>query len=373
MAAPSIDDLVRTLVDLYARAELDLARDIATSLKAGIDSPRWASEKLIAVTALRMQAQRILAKLAVDSEGAVRQAVALAVQRGGRRADAELGRLGDTPPRGQGARLVRQVLPGNPALLRMARELAFTLRSTHTQILRWQLDTYRKVIAETALPHALLGTQTRRQAAQRAWDRFLDKGITGFQDRAGRRWELASYVEMAARTGTHQAMRQAHADRLTDAGEDLVIVSDSPRECELCRPWERKVLSLSGRNAGRVLREDEIVDDRIIAVNVVPIAVARAAGLFHPQCTHSTSLFLPGVTKVDNATSDPDGYEAKQRQRAIERHIRRWKLRSAGAIDPVAKKKADAKVREWQGALRAHIDEHGLKRLPYREQVGRAR
>ncbi|MFI6909889.1 phage minor capsid protein [Nonomuraea sp. NPDC050394] len=370
MAAPTVDDLVTTLLDLYTGVERRLARDIATSLRADIDSPDWAQAKLRELTALRRRIEVILAKLGQDSDDRVRQAIALAAQRGGQQALRELQIQADAPLPDLASAL--EALPGIGALIRLARELALTLRSTHTQILRWSLDVYREVIARAALPDVLVGVQTRRQAAQHAWESFLDKGITGFTDTAGRRWELASYVEMAVRTGTHQAMRQGHMDRLVDAGEDLVIVSDSPRECELCRPWERRVLSLSGQT-GRVLREDEIVDDRIIAVNVVPIAVARAAGLFHPNCTHSTSLYLPGVTRVDNAVHDPDGYEAKQRQRAIERHIRKWKRRSAGALDPLAKRRADTKVREWQTALRAHIDEHGLKRLRYREQIGRAR
>jgi hypothetical protein len=374
VAAPTVDDLVAKLVELYSNAELQLARDIAASLKAGIDSPQWASEKLIGLTSLRMQAQRILAKLAVDSDDAVRQAVALAAERGGRRADAELGRLGETPARGQGARLVRQALPGNPALVRMARELALTLRSTHTQILRWQLDAYRKVIAETALPHTLLGTQTRRQAAQRAWDRLLDHGITGFTDRSGRRWELASYTEMSVRTGTMAAMTQAHADRLQEAGDDLVIVSDSPRECPHCRPWEGKVLSLSGRQHGRVQVEHATLDEQLVTVTVAgSLAEARAAGLMHPNCTHSVSRWTPGITKTGQEKANPDGYKAKERQRAIERQIRKWKKRATAAIDPAAETAANAKVREWQAALRAHIGAHGLKRLPYREQIGRAR
>ncbi|MFB4276050.1 phage minor capsid protein [Nonomuraea sp. MTCD27] len=370
MAAPTVDDLVTALLDLYTGVEQRLARDISVRLQAGLDSPDWAQAKLQQLTELRTRTQRILAKLGQDSDDRVRQAIALAAQRGGQQALRELHIQAEAPL----PDLARafEALPGIGALVRLARELALTLRSTHTQILRWTLDSYRDVVARAALPEVLLGVQTRRQAAQHAWEQLLDRGVTGFQDTAGRRWELASYVEMAVRTGTHQAMRQGHMDRLTDAGEDLVIVSDSPRECELCRPWERRVLSLTGQ-AGRVLREDEIVDDRIVAVNVVPIETARAAGLFHPNCTHSTSLFLPGVTKVDNAVSNPEGYEAKQRQRAIERHIRRWKLRSVGALDLVAKRKADAKVRYWQAALRAHIDEHGLKRLRYREQVGRAR
>ncbi|WP_101788656.1 phage minor capsid protein [Nonomuraea indica] len=371
MAAPTVDDLVTTLLDLYTGVEQRIARDIATSLQAGLDSPDWAADKLAALGQLRQRTERVLARLGQESDDRVRQVIALAAQRGGQQALRELHIQADAPLPDL-ARIV-EAIPGVGALVRLARELALTLRSTHVQILRWALDVYREVIARTALPDVLLGVQTRRQAAQRAWEQLLDRGVTGFQDRAGRRWQLASYVEMAVRTGALQAMRQAHADRLADEGEDLVIVSDSPRECGLCRPWERKVLSISGRAVGRV-QVEHATEDRMMTVTVsASLAAARVAGLFHPNCTHSVSAYLPGVTKVGSADHDPAGYEAKQRQRAIERHIRRWKLRAAGAIDPAAKRKADGKVRKWQTALRQHIAEHGLKRLRYREQVGRAR
>ena len=52
------------------------------------------------------------------------------------------------------------------------------------------------------LTGTLVGHEDRRRTAQRAWERLLSRGVTGFTDRAGRRWELASYVEMATRAVT---------------------------------------------------------------------------------------------------------------------------------------------------------------------------
>jgi hypothetical protein len=67
-------------------------------------------------------------------------------------------------------------------------------------------------------------------------------------------------------------------------------------------------------------------------------------------------------------------YEDTQRQREIERHIRRWKRVQAAAMNDVARRKAGAKVRAWQAAMREHVAAHEhLRRKPQREQVGSAR
>src|SRR5690606_31642181 len=98
-------------------------------------------------------------------------------------------------------------------------------------------------------------------------------------------------------------------------GYDLVYVNDSPEECPICRLWEGKVLSITGRTPGY-----PTVDQ------------ARADGLWHPNCTHGTSPYIPGLTRLPTNTENPRGYEEKRRQRAIERQIRKWKRREAAAI-----------------------------------------
>jgi hypothetical protein len=58
-------------------------------------------------------------------------------------------------------------------------------------------------------------------------------------------------------------------------------------------------------------------------------------------------------------------YKAQQRQRELERGIRQWKLREATAIDPAAKLKAQAKVKQWQSSQRLHIAESPFLRRDY--------
>ncbi|MCG0289844.1 phage minor capsid protein [Streptomyces sp. PSAA01] len=62
------------------------------------------------------------------------------------------------------------------------------------------------------------------------------------------------------------------------------------------------------------------------------------------------SAYTPGLTTVEQVSSGPAGYTAGQRQRAIERRIRKYKRRTAASVNPAAKRAAEAKVRHKKHA-----------------------
>ena len=362
-----VDYLAVRTRDLYEDAELRLLGIIARQLADGLDAPGWAERKLSAVQSLRRASQQVVTYLDDAVRLDVFEAVAEAYNVGHRSALAELGALSD-----QARQLVDDLTPNAQAVDRLAEQAVNVVTSRHSAILRTVVDQYRQVVSEvTATP--LLGTGTRRQATQDAMTRFADRGITSFVDRAGRRWQLTSYAEMAVRTSVARAATEAHARTLTEAGVELVVVSNAPRECPLCRPWEGKILTLTGPGGARTVEVEHAVEDgRMVRVRVAgSLEQARAAGLQHPNCRHSTSAYTPGITRVDRAEPDPDGYEAGQRQREIERHIRKYKRRAAAATTPEGKRAAEAKVRQWQKAMRGHLAAHpDLRRLRHREQEG---
>ncbi|MGI5350217.1 phage minor capsid protein [Streptomyces sp. CA-250714] len=360
-----VEDLAAGTRDLYAGAEERLLGIIARQLAAGLDAPGWAERKLAAIAQLRRASQGVVDELGKAVTLEVFDVVAEAYNTGHRAAVAELGALSD-----DARALVDDVTPNAQAVDRLAQEAVDVVTSTHRSILRAVVDRFRAIVAEvTATP--LLGTGTRRQATQDAMRRFADEGIRAFVDKAGRRWQLTSYAEMAVRTSVARAATEAHMRTLSDAGIDLVIVSDAPRECPLCRPWEGRVLAINGPTGKRTV-EHAIEDGRMVPVKVAgALDEARLAGLQHPNCRHSVSAYAPGITRTEQAVSDPSGYEAGQRQREIERHIRKYKRRAAAAVTPEAKKAAEAKVRQWQGAMRNHLTAHpDLRRLRRREQPG---
>lgn len=370
VSRPLAEDLARVLVELYTAAETRLAAGIAQMLADDMEAPDWAVRKATAIGGVRELAERVVRRLDTESGAEVEQMLVLAYARGGQAALDELARLGSALP----SQLddIRRELPGAEAVQRLVFSLVSTLRGTHLRIVRWSLDAYRTVIARASVG-TLLGLETRRRTAQRAWEQLLSQGVTGFEDRSGRRWQLASYVEMATRTTVAQAAVEGHLDRLADAGLDLVIVSNAPQECIRCRPWEGKVLSRAGSGA-QLLRLPHAIEDRQVPVKVAgSVADSVAAGLMHPNCRHSLSAYLPGVTRAPMNTEDPVGDRARQQLRYLERQVRHWKLRSAAAIDPAARKTAQAKVRAYQARIREHVSATGLLRQSAREQIGTAR
>ncbi|MFZ3569271.1 phage minor capsid protein [Streptomyces sp. BH034] len=362
-----VEPLAERTRDLYADAESRLLGIIARQLADGLDAPGWAERKLAAVQALRRASQGVVDELGKAVQLEVFDVVAESYNRGHRAAVAELGALSD-----RARALVDNITPNAQAVDRLAQETVDVVTATHRSILRAVVDGFRRIVSEvTATP--LLGTGTRRQATQDAMRRFADEGIRAFVDRAGRRWQLTSYAEMAVRTAVGRAATEAHMRTLSEAGLELVIVSDAPRECPLCRPWEGRVLAIEGPAGERTVEVEHAIEDgRMIPVRVAgSLDEARLAGFQHPNCRHSVSAYTPGLTRTETAESDPDGYEAGQRQRAVERHIRKYKRREASAVTPEAKTAARRKVRQWQGAMRDHLAAHpDLRRLRHREQPG---
>ncbi|WP_282792081.1 phage minor capsid protein [Streptomyces sp. CC224B] len=362
-----VEDLAATTRDTYAAAEERLLGIIARQLAAGLDAPGWVEAKLAAVQQVRRAAQAVVDELGKATSLDVFDAVAEAYNTGHRAAVAELGALSD-----DARALVDDRVPNAQAVDRLAQEAVDVVTATHRSILRAVVDGFRAVIASVAAT-PLLGTGTRRQATQDAMRAFADRGIQAFVDRAGRRWSLPSYAEMAVRTATARAATEAHMRTLAEAGVELVVVSDAPRECPLCAPWEGRVLTISGPAGARTVEAEHATEDgRMVPVRVAgSLDQARAAGLQHPNCRHSVSMYSPGLTRIEQATSDPDGYAAGQRQREIERTIRKWKRREAAAVAPVAQRAARAKVRQWQGAMRQHLADHpDLRRNRVREEIG---
>lgn len=367
-ASPELaEDLAARVRELYDAAEVALLERLATALAEGIESPKWAELKFAAVGDLRRAVEQISTALEQDANGAVAEALIEAYGRGEQAAVAELGAVpvGHEP-------FIRRHLPNSAAVDRLAASYARDTRPLYARITRAVVDVFRSIVTRVS-GGVLLGTETRRQASQRALNAFAARGVTGFIDRAGRSWDMAAYAEMSVRSVTARAAIDGHTDHLQALGLSLVIVSDAPLECPLCAPWEGEVLAINGQDGPHTVHaEHTIEDDRIVTVHVVgSLLEARAAGLFHPNCRHSLSAYFPGVTKRPQSPPHPQSatYEDTQHQRYLERQVRAWKRRQAAAMDDDARKRAGAKVREYQARIRQHTEETGLRRKREREQL----
>ena len=350
--ADGLDDLVKEVTRLFGDAEAALIRRMAASIAKGIDTDQWASQQYTLMAQFRAEAAALLAKLQQQAAAAGRDAVLGAAAKGSAHGIAEVAALLKVPTNKVGHAPI-----DTEAVVALARDLTGKLGNTGTPILRSVDDVYRRVIADVTA-RALLGAQTRREVAQEALDEFARRGITGYWDRKGRRWEIEAYTEMATRSSLMNAAIEGHAARLEANGFDLVVISDVPQECKLCRPWEGKVLSLSGRI------------DAAVGVTVAgTLDEARADGLFHPGCRHSYTAWHRNVRSFGE-TADPEGAAARQKLRYLERQVRAAKRQKLAALDDEAARKAQQRVAEYQTKIREHVATTSAKRVPAREQLG---
>ena len=356
------DDAARhakSVADIYAEATHAILRIVAQRLARGIDQPGWAEHKAAELLQLRREAQRAVDRIAGATEREAQAILRAAYGDGADQGDRDLRDLTrDLVAKGRRAPRLQVAATNIDTVDALARELVGQLHATIPNAVRWAQDVYRQVIAQT-IGVAAAGVETRRAAAARALARFASVGVDGFTDRRGRSWQLETYAEMAARTALIRASNAGTANRLLRSGRDLVRVSDHLEECPLCRPFEGKVFSLTGTSTEHP-----------------PLDKAIAGGLFHPNCRHSIAAYVPGLSRPVRPSTDDDGYELRQEQRKLERRVRHAKRRLA-AVDglgtAVQVRRERDKVRAAQARLRAFVAEHDRKRLPYREQIGRAR
>lgn len=363
------------IIDLYATVEEDLARIIARGVERNVERDDL-SRKLLQLSEIRRAAEAAMRKIDGKLSATVRQALHDAAVAGGRKAQEDLLRLRDR--RAVGRRLVAldRNLINSPSLLRLAASLSpgleQRLRSTHLQVVRSAGDIYQQAVAAMAAPSVLAGVLTRREAAQKALDHLWQRGITGFTDKAGRHWNLASYVEMATRTTTAHAAVQSHLDELTQSGIDLVQVSADGAPCPACRPWEGDVLINGGTPGERVVsRQSEMADEQVNVFISGSVSEAIAAGLLHPSCRHTLNAYLPGATRdIPTAGDGAEVYRAEQIQRRLEREARRIAVEQAGAIEPARQRELAAEYRAKRAQIAQHVkDNPKLRRKTERERV----
>lgn len=260
----------------------------------------------------------------------------------------------------------RRTLPAARAAVEQATAvLADGMRASALETAVRTAGRYEAIVRDVARAQ-LAGEANALQVQQRALDEWARKGLPAFTDKAGRTWSNQAYSEMLTRTVTQRAYNDAAHATLVAEGFDLVIVSSHRNPAPVCQPFERKVLSLSGANRGIVQVPSALTGELVTVEVTASMAEAEAAGFRHPNCKHQTTLMVPDVTRPGGTEPNPEGYEATQQQRYMERKVREWKRRVAVSEGEQADY-AKAKVREWQGRTREHVRVHGLDRRYYRE------
>lgn len=359
------DEFYFEIARAYQQAELELLGQIKNRLLKGeyLDDLDWQTARLAEIQQVRKEAVSTLAKVNSSMTSKINGAFGAAYKGG------EWAALKDASG----------FLPAKPTAVSSAARQASVraaanamhggMVGTMPKLLRQLEDDYARVVNQTVL-RVQAGSGDRRSQTGKALEQLFGMGVkTG----PGGKMNLPDYVTMAMRTGVAQTSIAGHMDTLGANGLDLVYIQPGPRHCGLCDEWSNKPLWRTTGASGQ-----QYVDDLANVGKQYRVMVwgtlddARAGGWGHPNCRCNVGAFIPGATVLPKPRPkwDEDGYEAQQRQRVIERHIRTWKVRGALATTAADAAKANAKVAAWQGAIRALLKEHpALKRQARRESA----
>lgn len=258
-----------------------------------------------------------------------------------------------------------------PKMERLMQDVVQVEQTAETAALRTMDDVYRRTVNRAQMAMAA-GETTLTKAIDMAVREFLEKGLNSIVYRDGRHVDIADYVRMVLRTTSTRAQLQGKSKRFAELGYDTVLISQYGGCSETCEPWQ-----------GRAYIDDvftiwngEINGDsgksRYCDKWFPLLSSAIRGGLFHPNCRHTMILYIDGVTKIPPpipAEQIRKQRELEQKQRVMERKIRKLKRLEAGTQDPQAVKEYGRKLKQAQQEMKAFVDEnHDVLRRDYERE-----
>lgn len=128
-----------------------------------------------------------------------------------------------------------------------------------------------KIIKELKSSPTANGLKEQKKISSEIAADLQEKGITFFTDKIGRKTPIEKYVRMRVFTDSVTIQRTSYFVRAIQYGVDLVRIVhlNIHPSCELCSPFEGKILSINGDESGYMTIEQ-----------------AENYGLFHPNCDH---------------------------------------------------------------------------------------
>ena len=189
------------------------------------------------------------------------------------------------------------------------------LKGITTAVSDAMLDEAKQIVEAGAL-EVVTGTETRVRAIRKAMNAIVNTGITGFYDRAGRKWSAEAYSAMVIRTTAHNAAIQSVKTRQQEfGGGDIFQVSSHPAARPLCYPYQGKFFSWSSEgtftDGAGVTHEYQ---------NITESSYGEPAGLFGINCGHHPIPMIPNFSypqdgPEENAEENAKAYEESQKQR----------------------------------------------------------
>lgn len=371
----SFKDIAKIFEEIELRLISSLKRNLkrhkAEEQRYGFEWSAWQAEKLKNMENFRRENLDIMNEYVDVINDQTRQLMTEQFQEGQQQAQRSAQELSDEPITPIPDKHFFGV--NEKKMAKLMEDVTTLEKTAETAALRMTDDIYRQTLNRVQLAMGT-GSMTLNEAIDLATKDFLDKGINCIVYADGKRVNIADYVRMALRTTSTRAALQGAAKRFAELGYDTVLVSQYGGCSKTCEPWQGQVYIDDVFTVWEGEKDEFQGKSNYCGEWFWLLSYAVKNGLFHPNCRHTMTQYIHGRTQIPEpipAEKIKEQRELEQKQRAMERKVRKLKRFAAGTLDPDTAKAYRKKVRQAQQELKAFIKANSevLRRDYSREKV----
>ena len=358
----SFKDIAKIFEEIELRLISSLKRNLkrhkAEERRYGFEWSAWQAEKLKNMESFRRENLDIMNEYVDVIDDQTRQLMTEQFQEGQQQAQRSIEELSDEPVTPIPDKHFFGV--NEKKMAKLMEDVTTLEKTVETAALRMTDDIYRQTLNRVQLAMGT-GSMTLNEAIDLATKDFLDKGINCIVYSDGKRVNIANYVRMALRTTSTRAALQGAAKRFAELGYDTVLVSQYGGCSKTCEPWQGQVYIDDVFTVWEGEKDEFQGKSNYCGEWFWLLSYAVKNGLFHPNCRHTMTQYIHGRTQIPEpipAEKIKEQRELEQKQRAMERKIRKLKRFAAGTCDPDTAKEYRRKLRQAQHELKAFVEEH---------------
>ncbi len=358
----SFKDIAKIFEEIELRLISSLKRNLkrhkAEEQRYGFEWSAWQAEKLKNMESFRRENLDIMNEYVDVIDDQTRQLMTEQFQEGQQQAQRSAQELSDEPITPIPDKHFFGV--NEKKMAKLMEDVTTLEKTAETAALRMTDDIYRQTLNRVQLAMGT-GSMTLNEAIDLATKDFLDKGINCIVYADGKRVNIADYVRMALRTTSTRAALQGAAKRFAELGYDTVLVSQYGGCSKTCEPWQGQVYIDDVFTVWEGEKDEFQGKSNYCGEWFWLLSYAVKNGLFHPNCRHTMTQYIHGRTQIPEqipAEKIKEQRKLEQKQRAMERKIRKLKRFAAGTLDPDTAKAYRRKLRQAQHELKVFVEEH---------------
>jgi len=348
---------------LYQQIEYEMLQNIGKIIGngEGIDSEdvvNWQVSKLRDLGLLRTEQIKVLSKY---SGMTVKQMQNFIHEEGIAEIEAFDGRLTGLYKAG-----VDYIEPTNTVytrLLALENQGADVMNMVNSNMISGSEQVYKDIITK-ASAEVLTGNATLSQSMIKTAKEWAELGVPVLIDKGNRRWSAEAYTNMVIRNTQKNVAVSMQEGRMDDYDIDLVEITSHAGSRPSHVDYQGRIYSRSGKSKKYPALSSTsygLIDGIVTGIN----------------CSHLMYPFINGLsTKRNepyNKKESEEKYIESQRQRQIERNIRKAKkekaMLEAMKVDDNEIKSATAKISKRQKEMRDFIDDTNRTRKRSKEQI----